>query len=139
MPTDRGTPKRFVIMFDEESIHDMSPDDPVNDELVDVFSKLPATIIVMVNEALERYVEYGHWNAYNAEDLEKLSKMTGYEKVHYTGHFRVTHDGDELSDVEMYLAEKFMDALMDALPVAEAREESLKMIDDIEDYLKGDS
>lgn len=125
-------------MFDEEPIHNMSPGDPVNDELVDVLSKLPVTIIYMVNEALERYVDHGHWNGYNAEDLEQFSKMTEFEKIHYTGQIRVTYEGNELSDRDMYLAEKFMDALMDALPVAEAREGSPKMIDEIEDYLKGE-
>lgn len=118
--------------------HNMSPGDAVNDELVEVLGKLPATILVMVNEALERYVEYGHRDAYHPEDLERLSKLTEKELVNYTGHIRVTCDGAELSDEEIGLAEKFMGALIKSMDEAEAREESPKMIDEIEDYLKGE-
>jgi len=116
----------------------MPPRDAVNDELVRVLGMLPTAILEMANEALDRYVAYGRWNAYNAEDLERISKLTEKEKVNYDGHIRVIWDGDELSDEEIGLAKKFMDALIGAMDEAEAREESPKMIDEIEDYLKGE-
>jgi hypothetical protein len=89
----------------------------------------------MLQEAAERYIAHGRWNAYNRADVERVAKLPENEKSEAISEIRVTADGQRLSDKQKSDVEEFVGAVLDAMCIAEAREESDKLFDDLAKYL----
>lgn len=108
----------------------------MNDELVHELGKLPTDMLGMLNEALQRYITHGRWNGYNRHDVERVAQLPEHEKEEAISQIRVNDNGPELTAEQRFIAERFIDGILDAMCISEAREESSKMLTDLEHYLR---
>jgi len=110
----------------------------MNAELMNELGRLSSDTLAIINEALDRYLKHGRWNGYNKDDVERVAKLPEQEKEDAISQIRISDNGPELTSEQIDQISQFMDLILDAMCISEAREESSKLLKDLEKYLKNE-